>query len=172
MNEQFDIQQRPSDYVRSIIRCAYSTTCEWRIVERSSRALESRGGGPRNEKLHVEITSWDRHSNYERGWKRGRGLGQWNLIVGRTQTSPRRASGSFAWATIVLRYGQTKECLYAALYTPLASKGLPRSVGTLDCNPTTVGLGPRLGSPHTETRQRPHTRAHVCTVRRLYTYDC
>ena len=65
-------------------------------------------------------------------------------------------------------YWQTKECLYAALYTPLASKGLPRSyVGTLDCNPTTVGLGPRLGSQHTPRRGE---NGCVCTCARFAGY--
>lgn len=95
--------------------------------------------------------SWivNRHPNYERGLRRARGLGQWNLIVGRTQTwrPPPFGPQPLLHALLPFSCEQTKECLYAALYTPSASKGLPRSVGTLDYNPTTVvGLGPRLGS--------------------------
>lgn len=112
----------------------------------------------------------NRHPNYERGLRRARGLGQWNLIVGRTQTwSPAFGPQPLLHALLPFSCEQTKECLYAALYTPSASKGLPRSVGTLDYNPTTVvGLGPRLGSSLHRCKN-----SFVCTfVSYIRVYDC
>lgn len=112
----------------------------------------------------------NRYPNYERGLRRARGLGQWNLIVGRTQTwSSPFGPQPLLHALLPFSCEQTKECLYAALYTPSASKGLPRSVGTLDYNPTTVvGLGPRLGSSLHRCEN-----SFVCTFASyIRVYDC